>query len=246
MAGNQLPEGVKPHWQMTKLECLTEVAQTTNAVNLANLTLPELRVLVKEGRIKMGVIKTAGPVDGFMDRVKKAKMAELQELCHSRGIPIVMNGKDKTTVGEMRLALRSWVVNNGNAETVVDFGEHQGMTFQELLTMHPKYVQWAQKETRSGESGWQLRQLAAWANRMENNEEEQPTSRLNLGYVDQYKKSTSVDAVMPSAADQDSKMKDMMTKMEEMQEELNELKGRGRKKTSVSGQTDGSFEAVMS
>lgn len=113
--------------------------------------------------------------------------------------------------------------------------------------MHPQYVGWAQKEVqrRQGESGWQLRQLAAWAQRMQNLEENSPTKRQNMGYKEQYKTAPNTDKVMVDTDEQDAKMKDMMTKMAEMQEELNELKGRARKKTAASSQSDGSFEAVQ-
>lgn len=98
------PDAMKPHWQMNKSECLQELAQISNAVGVAQLTLPEVRILVKEERIRQGLVKTPGPVDNFMDNVKRAKQVELQEMCHSRGIPVIATGKNKTTVGEMRLA----------------------------------------------------------------------------------------------------------------------------------------------
>lgn len=154
--------GMKAHYLCTKAECLQELARHGTKPH-SDLTVPELRVLLREVRRKMGLIPEA-KTNSIMDEIKKGTKSELQNMCAAREIPF----GSKATVGELRLALRQWLVNSGTAETVITFGRHQGATFGELAVTAPSYLDWAKKVVQEEtEPEWRLLQLAKWAARVD-------------------------------------------------------------------------------
>lgn len=180
-ASNVVPiqqgEGMKPHYLCNKGECLTELKDHGVSTH-KDLTVQELRVLLREARKAAGlIVDNKDPT--IMDEIKKGNKEELRLMCSNRGLEI----NTKTTIGEMRLALRQFVLDNGNGETVYKIGKHSGATFLELLHNHPSYLEWAQEEVqRSSDPDWRLVQLARWAHKMDHNKSlwEEPK-----GYVSQ-------------------------------------------------------------
>lgn len=160
MQGNTM----KPHYLCTKGECLQEL-QSHDVMAHSDLTVPELRVLLREARKKEGILPVAKD-QTMMEEINKAKQETLRSMCSSRGIAF----NQKTTVGEMRLALRQWVMHAGNAETVLEIGKHAGATFAELYHNVPDYVKWAIQEVQQATTtDWRLAQLARWAKKMQHN-----------------------------------------------------------------------------
>lgn len=155
---------MKPHYLCTKGECLKEL-QSYEVMAHSDLTVPELRVLLREARKKEGILPPA-KTQSIMDEIKKANLEALRTMCSARSIAF----NQKTTVGEMRLALRQWVMDAGTAETVFEIGKYAGATFAELSHSVPDYVKWAVEEVqRSPTPDWRLAQLARWAKKMEHN-----------------------------------------------------------------------------
>lgn len=151
-------ETMKPHYQCTKAECLQALAQHGCKPH-KDLTVVELRVLLREARRTAGILPVA-KVQTIMDTIKKSNRGDLCQMCTERGIPFT----SKASVGELRLSLRHWVTNSGTAETVLEIGKHAGSTFQELMAVQPGYIEWAVKEVeQSADPDWRLVQLARWA-----------------------------------------------------------------------------------
>lgn len=158
--------GMKAHYLCTKAECLQELARHGTKPR-SDLTVPELRVLLREVRRKMGLLPDAKP-SSIMDEIKKGTKEELKNMCAAREVPF----GSRATVGELRLALRQWLVESGTAETVITFGRHQGATFGEVAVTAPSYLEWAKGVVQEeSEPEWRLLQLAKWAAKVANQPE---------------------------------------------------------------------------
>ena len=112
-----LPEGttmqpagaMKPHYQCSTKECRAELETVHGQRPNDDLSLPELRTILKECRRQKGMIKpktrdTLDPVT----RAKTAGVKELQKMCADLGVKV----QSKATVGDMRLAIRvngAWI-----------------------------------------------------------------------------------------------------------------------------------------
>lgn len=155
-------EQMKPHYMCNKQERVNELRKFNQQPH-SDLTVPELRILLREMRKQAGLIPTSqGPT--IMTEIKNAKRDDLRRMCAARDIPFTV----KASVGELRLALRHFVISNATGETTLDIGKHGGATFQEVLHNHPQYCQWAVKEVREKEeeASWQLIQFAKWVEKV--------------------------------------------------------------------------------
>ena len=160
MWGNQT---MKPQYHMTKGECIKELTAFGLESPWSDMTVPELRLLVKENRSREGLLRSRENQDEFMAQVKSAKRDELLEMCLARQLTLA----HKPTVAEMRIQLRLWVIDQGQGETQSTFGKHLGKSFHEVLSEDGQYCQWALREVQSGkEADWRLRQFASWVSRM--------------------------------------------------------------------------------
>ena len=166
-------EGIKPHYMCTKAECIQELRSHQIEPN-KDLTLPEMRTLLKEARREAGLLSSTSQDKDVMGEIKNANAVKLRTMASERRIDF----NAKTTVGEFRMLLRAHVVQSGTNETVVDFGKHKGMTYAEVAETFPSYLTWAKEEVlRASDPHWQLLQLAAWAKKRESgkdDEEEMP------------------------------------------------------------------------
>ena len=131
---------MKPHYHMTKAECVQELGHYQIPVSIKMMTLQEVQVMVRENRRRLGLIPDRKDPNDIMESIKKAKLEELQAMCHARSINITEQGREKTTVGEMRILLRMWVLSQGTSETKIEFGTHRGLTFEEVVSQYPKYA----------------------------------------------------------------------------------------------------------
>ena len=130
--------GIKPHYLCSKEECIIELAGYGMKPR-KHLTLPELRVMVRKLRQDEGLMVDNRKDKDIMDEIKKPNAAKLKQMAEARRLPC----SSKTTVGEYRMILRSYVIQSGTAETEVDFGKHKGLTFQQVMTQHAEYIDWA-------------------------------------------------------------------------------------------------------
>ena len=132
-------------------------------------TVAEMKVLVRENRMAAGLLNENKGQQDVMSAINQAKLDQLKEMCLERGIPLW----EKARVGDLRLHLKQWVIQNGTSSTVYLYGGRcKGMTFEEIAHTSPDYIKWATEEVnRSENPGWQLRQLVHWVTRMDVKEE---------------------------------------------------------------------------
>ena len=178
---------MKPHYHMTKGECLAEL-ETFNCVvtNPKDYTLQEVRVLVRENRVRAGLVKDkSSEEEDMIKTVNNANLTDLKAMCIARGMKI----PEKARVGELRLCLKQWLVQSGTGQTVYKLGGRvNGMTFQEIALSDPAYLLWAKKETteKGANSHWQLRQLVHWAERMDRDESATTITQVQRPDLDEF------------------------------------------------------------
>lgn len=237
----QQGEGMKPHYLCNKGECLAEL-KDHGVQTHKDLTVQELRVLLREARKTAGlIVDNKDPT--IMDEIKKGNKEDLRMMCANRGLEV----NTKTTIGEMRLALRQFVLDNGTGETVYKIGKHSGATFLEILHNHPSYLEWAQGEVqRSSDPDWRLVQLARWAHKMDHNKSlwEEPKGYVSKKTASAIQENMSkknpekfaLSSAKKSEANEEKKgeepammdmmdmMKAMMVQIHTLSEELKEVK----------------------
>ena len=161
MASTQekLTRGVKVPSALTKAECLQELAAFEVAVS-ADLSVPELRSMVKQSRIDAGLMTDRRKTEvTVMSQIEKGTLSQLRAFAqeHQVGHPNVIEH------GALRLHLRLWVLRHGQESTIAHFGRHKGRTFGQIWQEDAQYVQWAVDETvAKTDAGWGLVQLAVW------------------------------------------------------------------------------------
>lgn len=232
---------LKQHWLLNKTECIKELESEGTLVNARESTVAELRVLVREQREKLGLIHKKTKNDDLMSQINKAKHAGLLEMCQAREIPL----NTKPSVGEMRIALKQWMIQQGSGDTVMEIGKHLGMTFHEIAVQFPDYLEWANQEVdRSADPDWRLRQLVAWFRRM-NATPESAKNKITQKKDNPVTTNTKTNKQTEADTKQlQEVMMNMAEKMKEMQEELAEVKGQRKKHAGSRDESMGSFEAV--
>ena len=155
-----MTSGVKAPSSCSKSECVEEL-RSFGIMTSNELTLPELRAMVKRNRVELGLMKARNPVNPtIMDQVMKASKRELQALASSHNVHCV----EDLSHGDLRLRLRQWIIRQGDEATEVLFGRHVGSTFATVWEQDRQYVEWAVRETATKDGAdWKLVQLATWA-----------------------------------------------------------------------------------
>lgn len=139
---------------MTKEQCHTFLQE--HGVNPQNSwSLSELRFLVKE-LMQDNSEGSNHPLKGMHGW----KIAELQEKCQELGLQTSV----KATKAELRLVLRDYYENTSSGTTVMNFGRHKELTYEEVYQSYPDYVQWTKEEFQKNadNSSYHLRQFVRW------------------------------------------------------------------------------------
>lgn len=92
---------MKPHYMCGINECRAELRAAGQPVH-QDLSLAEVRIAVRELRLRQGQLTMRSPGNDLMQQIKNGKKAVLVEMCHNYQLPM----NPKATVGELRLALR--------------------------------------------------------------------------------------------------------------------------------------------
>ena len=147
---------MKPHYMCGINECRAELRAAGQPVH-QDLSLAEVRIAVRELRLRQGQLTMRSPGNDVMQQIKNGKKAELVEMSHNYQLPM----NPKATVGELRLALRQAVMSNCSRDTTIEFGKHKGASFMEVYTIDRPYSLWAMREVETSESpDWKLMQFA--------------------------------------------------------------------------------------
>ncbi|CAK9109669.1 Actinidain [Durusdinium trenchii] len=158
---------MKAHYLCSATECRKELQNAGVTVH-QDLSLAELRVTLREHRLKTGLLIKRSAGSDTMAMIKRANKKELEVMAGQRELKV----PEKASVGELRLALRQAVIDNSSGETQMEIGKHQGATFMEILNSDYQYARWAVQEIQTSDNpDWRLIQFARWVSRMEKQEE---------------------------------------------------------------------------
>ena len=163
--------GLKPHYMCNLRECRVELEMVHGVQANPDLTVAEMRVLLKAARLRAGMIVAKGKTPDLeeMNKIKDAKLPALKEMCQERGISY----GPKPTVGELRVLLRAKVVEAGMSTMEMTIGKHKGKTYQEIMFTDEQYCHWAVKEVaQSTRPDWRLVRFARWCQKTFNDEME--------------------------------------------------------------------------
>ena len=155
---------MKPHYQRTMKERREELMTLHNQRPNDDLSIAELRTMLKEFRRQKGMVKAK--TRDNMDTISRAKTAgakELRKICEEIGVSI----GEKATVGEMRLAIRMKDMDSVDEKTVLNFCRHKGKTYRQVHEVDSQYLTWAIAEVkRSHSPDHNLVKFARWAEKL--------------------------------------------------------------------------------
>ena len=140
-----MTQGVKVPSALTKKECLAEL-QAFQVVVSSDLTIQELRFMVKQTRIQEGLMEDRkGNKTTMMSMIEQASLAGLRKLAseHKVGFPSSMEH------GALRLHMRQWTIRSAPEKTIVHFGKHKGKSLEAIWNNDAQYVEWCVKEAAS-------------------------------------------------------------------------------------------------
>ena len=202
--------------------------------------LTELKVRLLELEQELGVSsqkRQVTPLQQMTRALNKAstKKANLQQFCEELGMSNVSN----STITQLQKGAmdRIYMQSKADASDPVGFGTHSAMSYGEIAQGQVEYCQWVVATAQEGQCSHRLSRLANW---LEQNPDQMgnPTHRQG----NNYKPEPKVKAAPRAASSQGSAgsndtavllgaMTKIMTQMENMQEEMDELRGRAHKKS---------------
>lgn len=202
--------------------------------------LTELKVRLLELEQELGVSsqkRQVTPLQQMTRALNKAstKKATLQQFCEELGITNVAN----STITQLQKCAmdRIYMQSKADASDPVGFGTHAAMSYGEIAQSQVEYCQWVVATAQEGQCSHRLTRLANW---LEQNPEQvgKPANKPG-GY---HKPEPKVKAAPKATSSQGSvgsndtavllgAMTKIMTQMEYMQEEMDELRGRAHKKS---------------
>ena len=160
VAGHQEEPELKTIWKMKKGEMMAEL-QARDIPIPEGCSVDEVRALLKANRVSRGVQKKV-LVDP-MKEFQKMTVDQLNEECLSRDIHM----PHRANKGKKLLQLRHWTENNATGNTLMQFGQYQHLTFEEVLQKKPEYVQWAKDQT---EPSMLMRRFLKWVTKITSGE----------------------------------------------------------------------------
>ena len=154
-------QSLKPHYTCNKTECKRELEEVHGIYPNSDLSVEELRVLLRGARVQSGMIndKKAGKTTEIMDQIKSANLGALKEMCADN----LITHSNNPTVGELRMLLRAYVVETGETDTEMTIGKHKGERFLTIMESDMDYCHWAIREVASSTGpDWRLVRFARW------------------------------------------------------------------------------------
>jgi hypothetical protein len=202
--------------------------------------LTELKVRLLELEQELGVSsqkRQITPLQQMTRALNKAstKKANLQQFCEELGMSNVSN----STITQLQKSAmdRIYMQSKADVSDPVGFGTHSAMSYGEIAQSQVEYCQWVVATAQEGQCSHRLTRLANW---LEQNPDQMGNSTNKQG--NKYKTEPKVKAAPRAASSQGSvgsndtavllgAMTKIMTQMENMQEEMDELRGRAHKKS---------------
>ena len=105
----------------------------------------------------------------------------------------------------------------------VGFGEHAGLTYEEVIRHHPQYVQWAVQTMKEGQCSPKLKRLAKWAEALELQPVE--ASKAGMGSKSKgYMKSEIKSGVSSSSSGLENLVAQLAVSVKQLTEEVKDIK----------------------
>jgi hypothetical protein len=145
---------------MSRREILEALQTTTRySPEMESWTRPELAEILKEAR---GPRSTGTEIDREVTRVSRLRKAQIQEVLLENGLEV----SETETIGLMLSRYRSHLgtAMPAEADEIVSFGQHKGITFAEIQVKYPDYCVWVrdQYHQKPGNTCLGLHRLACW------------------------------------------------------------------------------------
>ena len=139
---------------LTKAE-VSQLLQESGLPYSPDWNLDELRQILQENMFLKGRSAAQREMKGFNSLTKSQLIAKATEL-----------GADTTpymTKPSLKLAIRQAILQKHAPESTdfMGFGEHSGLTYQQVRDQHPEYMDRCKAETGPG-SCWQMARFASW------------------------------------------------------------------------------------
>ncbi|CAE7171651.1 unnamed protein product, partial [Symbiodinium pilosum] len=151
--------GIKAAGILNKAECETELASFGQVIP-TGMTVPELRIWVRQVREQHGYASSRTNRDELMVKIHRANLRETQDLAKEMGVPF----PSKVTMGEIKIRLRQEYMTTAPSNTVIDFGKHKGLSYEEIIITNPSYSTWAVGECmKKGDADHRLVMFAFWS-----------------------------------------------------------------------------------
>ena len=162
------------------------------------------------------------------------KKADLQKFNHDQ---LQLAVSESATIAQLQKQAMERIYQMSKADPTdpVGFGEHSALSYQEILVSQPSYCKWVIKTSSEGQCCARLTRLATWLLTQKDKPVPLP---VPVAVPAQKGHSTSSEVSSSSTAALVGVMQQMMVKMDEMKEEIEEIRGRPHKKAVKTEEMD--------
>ena len=162
------------------------------------------------------------------------KKADLQKFNHDQ---LQLAVAENATIAQLQKQAMERIYQMSKADPTdpVGFGEHSALSYQEILVNQPAYCKWVIQTSSEGQCCARLARLATWLLVQKDKPVPMP---VPVAMPAKKGSSASSDMTASSTAALVGVMQQMMVKMDEMKEEIDEIRGRPHKKAVKSEEMD--------
>ena len=162
------------------------------------------------------------------------KKADLQKFNHNQ---LQLAVAENATIAQLQKQAieRIYQMSKADPTDPVGFGEHSALSYQEILVSQPSYCKWVIQTSSEGQCCARLTRLATWL--LVQKDKPVPVP-VPVAMPAKKGNSASSDVSASSTAALVGVMQRMMVKMDEMKEEIDEIRGRPHKKAVKNEEMD--------
>lgn len=181
------------------------------------------------------------------------KKAAMQEFCTS-DLGLTISGLETMMILQKQALEKIYVITQPDGQDPMGFGTHASRTYAEVKLEFPDYCQWAKATAHEGQHSVRLGRFVKWLETTPKESKIKPNymSQTAMTAKEKVKQEVGAPEATPSENSQGSTealrkahvmMMDMMNKMEELKEGMEELR-QERPRKKADGNSDSSFSMV--
>ena len=222
----------------TKKDYVAEMMQL-GEVPPEKWNITEIKVRIAELREEKGLTgkKNQTELQAWMVALNKAsrRKTDLQKFNHEKlQLPVDENA---TVMQLQKSAMEKiYQVSPADSTDPVGFGKHSTLSYGEVQIHHPEYGQWVIQTSKEGQCNPRLQRLATWL--MEQKGKPLPTP-VPVAVKEPKIEATPSEASQASTAALMGIMQQVVTQVNDLKEEIDELRGRPHKKSVKDEEMDG-------